>query len=407
MANELLDYQNSRAMLIGVADYKDPQFRQLPAAQNSLARMYDMLTDPALGGWTEERVSVFLNPAQSGSLAADLTDLASRAQDSLLFYFVGHGQLDPRMQLCLALTDTRHDHPDLTGLAYDAVKKIIGASPARVKAVILDCCHSGQAIESLGGDSIADATAASGVTTLTATDGAKPAHVVRLEQQADRCTSFTEQMLDIVRTGRPYGAPNWTLHDLYQVLRARLMDAGLPAPNIRYTDTAGLFRLARNAALTLSDGHVVSAGDSAPVTGSTYALMVWRKTGHVQLDYNGRLYGETGEGENVQLDADRMWWRIARWRLPNLKALVFITNGTVNRIREIYGVDEETTGDSASLALHVSPPLSAHEVAERLPTLPVTLGSERPAVQGKLSEYLVFLSRRRQFPSVARWALTS
>ena len=135
--------------------------------------------------------------------------------------------------------------------------------------------------------------------------------------------------------------------------------------------------------------------------------MVWRKTGHVHRDYDGRLYGETGEGENVQLDADRMWWRIARWRLPNLKALVFITNGTVNRIREVYGVDEETTGDSSSLALHVSPPLSAYEVAERLPTLPVTLGSERPAVQGKLSEYLVFLSRRRQFPSVARWALTA
>jgi hypothetical protein len=103
-----------------------------------------------------------------------------------------------------------------------------------------------------------------------------------------------------------------------------------------------------------------------------------------------------------------MWWRIARWRLPNLKALVFITGGTVNRIREIYGVDEETTGDSSSsLALHVSPPLSAHEVAERLPALPVTLGSERPAVQGKLSEYLIFLSRRRQFPSIARWALIS
>ena len=56
MATELLDYQNSRAMLIGVADYKDSQFRELPAAQNSLARMYDMLTDLALGGWPEDRV---------------------------------------------------------------------------------------------------------------------------------------------------------------------------------------------------------------------------------------------------------------------------------------------------------------------------------------------------------------
>jgi hypothetical protein len=386
VATELLDYQNSRAMLIGVAAYRDSEFRELPAAKNSLDRMHDMLTDPALGGWPEDRVCVFLNPAQSGSFAADLTDLAIRTQDSLLFYFVGHGQLDQRMHLCLALSDTRHDHPDLTGLPYDTVKKIIGASPARVKAVILDCCHSGQAIESLGGDSIADATAASGVTTLTATDGAKPAHVVRREMQADRCTSFTEHLLDIVRSGRPHGEPSWTLHDLYQVLRARLLNAGLPAPNIRHTDTAGLFRLARNTSHALSDGRANSTG----AAGSNYALMVWRKAAHAQRDWDGRQYGETGAGENTQLDADRMWWPIARWRFPYLRALVFITDGAVNRIREVYGVDEETTADSPSLALHVSPPLSADEVAERLPALPVTLGSKLPAVRGKLREYLVF-----------------
>jgi Caspase domain len=390
VATELLDYQNSLAILVGVAAYQDSRFRQLPAAENSLVRMRDMLTDPALGGWPEARVSAFLNQRQAGSLAADLRDLAGRVQDSLLFYFVGHGQLDERMQLCLALSDTRQDHPDLTGLAYDDVKKILRASPARVKAVILDCCHSGQAIEALGSDSIADATAASGITTLTATDGAKAAHVVRLEQQADRCTSFTEHLLDIVRAGRTSGEPSWTLHDLYQVLRARLLDAGLPAPNIRYTDTAGLFRLARNAALAPSHGHSVSAVDSSPASGSNFALTIWRKAEHVQRDWTGRQYGETGEDENIQLDADRMWWRIARWRMPYLKALVFITDGKVNRIREVYGIDEETTRDGSLLALHVSPPLSTNEVAERLPTLPVTLGSARPAIQGKLREYLAF-----------------
>jgi Trypsin-like peptidase domain len=130
---------------------------------------------------------------------------------------------------------------------------------------------------------------------------------------------------------------------------------------------------------------------AAEATGSKCALMVWQKAGHVQRDWDGRLYGDTGQGEDVQLDADRMRWPIARWRLDGLKALIFITDGKVNRIREVYGVDEETTGDSSSLALNVSPPLTAEEITERLPTLPVKLNDEQPAAQGRLRKYLIFL----------------
>lgn len=129
---------------------------------------------------------------------------------------------------------------------------------------------------------------------------------------------------------------------------------------------------------------------AAKAPGPSYALLVWRKAGRVQRDWDGRLYGETDQGEDAQLDADRMWWPIARWRLDALKALVFITDGRVNRIREVYGIDEETTGDSSSLALNVSAPLTAEEITRRLPTLPVELNEERPAAPGRLRKYLVF-----------------
>jgi hypothetical protein len=126
-------------------------------------------------------------------------------------------------------------------------------------------------------------------------------------------------------------------------------------------------------------------------TGPNYALMIWQKSRNVQQDTDGRLYGKTGQSEDVQLDADRMWWPIARWRLKGLKALIFITDGKVNRIREVCGVDEETTGDSSSLALNVSSPLTADEVAERLPALRDKLDAENhEAVQGRLRKYLEF-----------------
>lgn len=125
--------------------------------------------------------------------------------------------------------------------------------------------------------------------------------------------------------------------------------------------------------------------------GPYYALMTWRGDGRVQRDEDGRLYGETGQGEEIQREADRMWWSIAPWRIDRLKAIIFITDGKVRRIREVHGVDEETTGDSLKLALNVSAPLTEDEIAERLPRLREKLDAEqRDAIQGRLRKYLEF-----------------
>lgn len=139
------------------------------------------------------------------------------------------------------------------------------------------------------------------------------------------------------------------------------------------------------SAVYLAD-RLLGALDGAP---PAVALMIWRKE-QDQVDEDGRRYGETGAGEDVQLDADRMWWPIARWRVNELKALVFIVNGEVRRVREVYGIDEEATGDSTSLALSVGPPLVTEgEVTERLPTLWQKLRAENlEGVQGRMRKYL-------------------
>jgi hypothetical protein len=350
--------------------------------------MHAMLTDPGSGGWPEDRVSLFLNPRTTGAFAASLAQLAASAEDTLLFYFVGHGSLSTMSELCLTLSDSNRRYVEMTGLPYRTVKTILGESPARLKAVVLDCCFSGQAIQSLSGAAI-DSMAAKGTTVITAADQA--AHVVPAAAQERACTSFTRHLLDIVEAGRPFGAESLTLQELYPLLQNRLREHGLPEPNQRTTDTAGLFPLARNRALPGVIQHPpVSAPDQVGV-GDRYALVVWRKNALLH-DPTGRWYGETGDDEQVQLEADRMWWPIARWRIPNLKALVVIVDGQVHRMREVFGVDEETTatGDNGKLALRLSAPLAPEEQAERLSGLPFTLGDACPAVQGRLREYVTF-----------------
>jgi hypothetical protein len=150
-------------------------------------------------------------------------------------------------RLCLALSDTILEEPDITGLEYDRVRDALIDSPARTKIVILDCCYSGRAIEALStAAGIADCTDTTGTYTLTASDFA--AHVVASERQASSPTSFTGELLDLIRGGIPGGPEQLTLGFIYPRLRDRLRSRNLPAPNQRGTDTAIQFPFARNRA---------------------------------------------------------------------------------------------------------------------------------------------------------------
>jgi hypothetical protein len=242
-----IDFARSRAILIGTAAYQDRTFLPLPAAANSLAQMREVLTDTGMCGWPAERVTVLADPTDARRLVQTLRRLAHSTDDVLLVYFVGHGQILRRGQLCLVLSDTDAEDSDVTGLEYQWVREALLDSPARVKVVVLDCCYSGRAIETLSMSAeIADTSDTRGVYTLTASDHV--AHVLPLEQQATVATSFTGEFLDLIRHGVPDG-PEWlTLGTLYLHLRRRLRVRGLPTPNQRGTETADQFFFALNVA---------------------------------------------------------------------------------------------------------------------------------------------------------------
>jgi uncharacterized membrane protein HdeD (DUF308 family) len=252
MNADLPDYSRSRAILIGTSNYQDPQFPPLPAVANSLRGLREVLTDPGLCGWPAERTTVLKNPPDVRRLMQNLRRLAQDTEDVLLVYFVGHGTILRRGQLCLVLTDTEADDSDITGLEFERVREALLDSPARTKIVILDCCYSGRAIEALSGTAaVADSTDTHGVYTLTASD--HTAHVVALDQQADAYTSFTGELLDLIRTGVADGPEMLPLGLIYLNLRHRLQARGLPAPNQRGTDTADRYAFTRNAAVPEPD----------------------------------------------------------------------------------------------------------------------------------------------------------
>jgi hypothetical protein len=243
----------SRAVLIGVSAYEYAEFPPIRPARNSLEAMRSLLSDPALCGWPAGQITVIANPISAAGLAADLADLAERTTGALLLYYVGHGMLSARGELCLTVTSTHPDRPRISGLPWDTVAAVLRRCPAEPRLAILDCCFDGEAIGALSGEGaggLAGKAQVEGVYTLMGTTTRdRAAQVPSPTEQETTCTSFTGELRDLIRRGIPGQAPRLALSDLYPALRQRLLARGLPIPSQSGTDAARQFTFTANAAV--------------------------------------------------------------------------------------------------------------------------------------------------------------
>ena len=105
-----------------------------------------------------------------------------------------------------------------------------------------------------------------------------------------------------------------------------------------------------------------------------------------------RRYGETGQTEKVQLEADRKWWPVGPRARP-VKGIVYVADGVVDprprgRARRHVGARRPRLRRCP-----VTPPLTDAQIAEQFPTLafaPATPGR----VRGKIREYQLLATRR-------------
>lgn len=85
-------------------------------------------------------------PPKQSLVQASLQQIVQTAkpQDTVLFYFSGHGVLDPEThQAFLCLTDTDRDDLTRTGLGVQTVLNLLNQCQAHQQIVWLDACHSG------------------------------------------------------------------------------------------------------------------------------------------------------------------------------------------------------------------------------------------------------------------------
>lgn len=237
---------DSRVVLIGTPfhTHADEHLPDVPAVENNLVDLAEVLTDAGLGGFAGEHC-VTVKPGSSLEQVGDaLSEAAEQAKDLLLVYFSGHGLLDSSGGLHLALAGTKRNRLGYTALAYETLRATCLESRAATRVLILDSCFSGRAIGKPLGDAqlVIDALNVDGTYILTSA----PPNSTALHLEGERNTAFTGRLLDLLRTGHAEAGDELAMGFIYEQLHAQLKQEGLPLPQQRGTAKADKLPLVRN-----------------------------------------------------------------------------------------------------------------------------------------------------------------
>lgn len=241
--SRLPDPLTSRAVLVGVSDYST--LEPLPSVANNIATLRDALTDAELWGLPDEHCVALLNPASIDAVLEAVHSAASVASDALLFYFAGHGLLDERSDLYLALPGADNDRLH-RAVRYDDIRReVVGTARACYgKVVILDCCYSGRALQGgmSGSVELADHATIDGTYLMTASAETS----VALAPPEERYTAFTGALVDKVVHGLADGPDLLDMETLFHHVRADMKARLFPVPQARTRNDGKAIALVRN-----------------------------------------------------------------------------------------------------------------------------------------------------------------
>ncbi|WP_329107695.1 caspase family protein [Micromonospora sp. NBC_01699] len=137
------------ALLIATGEYADPSLHRLRAPEQDVARLADVLADPAVGNFHVRT----LRNAPEREIRAAIEDLLTDRVDSdlVLLYFSCHGIVDPYHRLYFAAGDTVRTRPASTAISRSFVNEQFEACRAAARVLILDCCFAGAFAEGFKG----------------------------------------------------------------------------------------------------------------------------------------------------------------------------------------------------------------------------------------------------------------
>ncbi|MGV9254574.1 caspase, EACC1-associated type [Streptomyces sp. NPDC003697] len=257
-----LAFAGARLLLIGTSTHNGPTLTSVPAVSRSVESLAATLTERC--GVDPDRLHTLIDPADARTMALAITDAAHQADSTLLVYYAGHGLIGPGDELYLAACATDRLTPGLAAhqaLPFSALREAVTMCNAGSVIVVLDCCFSGRA--RLGAD-------ASQPTPFNLPAG----HGIYLMGSAEQLalapddaehTTFTGELIRLLREGDPRAPRLLTLDDVYDHLFRVLRARGGPLPRRQAGDRSGGLVIVVNAAApTIGEQDSTAAQDPVP-----------------------------------------------------------------------------------------------------------------------------------------------
>ncbi len=241
------------ALLIGNDEYADAQLTELSVPTKDVEALERVLKRTDIGGFDD--VQKLLNAPLATVTREIGAFFTHKVRDDLLvLYFSGHGLLDHRGQLYLALKDTQLNQPLGTALQASFIKDAMDTSLSQRQVLILDCCHSGafaKGAKGVGAPAITEdtfevqgydrAVLASSAATQLSWEGN---HV---GGETDK-SLFTHYLVEGLETGKaaPEGGDTITVDDLFFYAQDRVVRLTPKMKPLRSVDGQGRIVIARN-----------------------------------------------------------------------------------------------------------------------------------------------------------------
>ncbi|MCB5910141.1 caspase, EACC1-associated type [Streptomyces pinistramenti] len=226
------DPAQSRAVLIGSSKFSEADgLPSIPAVSANLEGLKAALTSSTTGSLNSERCTLLSDPLTTSDIGQALAQSAE-ATDVLFVYYSGHGLVDERGRLYLALSSTKPDQLRWTALPFDALREELAASPASIRILVLDCCFSGRAVEAMSDShgAITGQIDIAGTYTMTSTT----ANATSYAPAGAKYTAFTDALLGALKDQE-----SLTLDEVFREVELRLISRGLPRPQRRAINAAG------------------------------------------------------------------------------------------------------------------------------------------------------------------------
>ncbi len=226
-----------RALLIGTAAYPaDPALPDLRCPVNDVDGMAEVLQSPELGGFeTVELLRDATSNEAKRALVAFCRD--AKRNDTVLFYYSGHGKLDGSFALHLCTTDSEIDLLEATALPISFVRDQFKKCRAENRVMLLDCCFSGAAAgvsaRSALDDTLKLSVEGTGTYLMTASDSIETAQ----EKEGDDYGVFTKHVIEGLRTGAAdvIGRGFVTMDDLYEYVAKEIRADSPQRPNREFS----------------------------------------------------------------------------------------------------------------------------------------------------------------------------